>query len=145
MSRPKTPIRATLDDIQWICGTWSGKQSNEFSVEHWGMPHKGELVCYCSHYINEGLQYIDLLALKEVTGYITAHTRRFRSELEAIPNESDTVKYSLVIMEDKRFRLHTTDFGDDAWLTYELDNCTLVRSLVFGDESTFIQNFRFTK
>ena len=95
---PRPP--ATLKDVSWLVGSWTGTAFGNQFEEVWNPPSAGSMVGMFKLFDAEkGVVFYELLLLKEEAGSLSLLVKHFSPDFVAWEDKEDFVNFKLVKVE----------------------------------------------
>jgi hypothetical protein len=99
-----TPATATIDQVAWIAGAWSGKLNDRIIEQHWMTPLGGSMVAmYRSIRDNKPTLY-ELLAIETEGSGLALRIKHFAPGVGLVSQEAkeESANHTLVRVEDRK-------------------------------------------
>lgn len=87
---------ATIKDVAWLAGNWSGTGMGGVSDETWGTPNNGVMVGTYRLVINNKPVFYEMMWLMEHEGSIILRLKHFSAELVGWEEKDKTVDFKFV-------------------------------------------------
>jgi hypothetical protein len=94
-------IPATLQDIQWMVGPWTGELGAQTVEEAWRAPQGGVMSTMITLGSAAGIDMIELIAIREEGDSLVLHLRQFSPALEL--RHSDDMRLQACDAQSVRF------------------------------------------
>lgn len=91
---------ATLDDADWLVGSWVGTGFGQNFEEVWTRPSVGSMVGLFKLFTDEGVSFYEILLLEVEDGTLSLKVKHFSDEFIAWEDKEDYVNFKLVAKED---------------------------------------------
>lgn len=82
MSIQSNAVAASLGDLQWMVGSWTGKLGDQTVQEAWSTPSGGTMSTMIRLTDANTTVMIELISIREVDGSLILHLRQFSPALE---------------------------------------------------------------
>ena len=119
----ETPPAATLDDAEWLVGSWQCEAFGERCEEAWNAPSAGSMVGFFKLFDEEeGVRFYELLLLTVEDGTLVMKVKHFNADFSAWEEKADYVSFPLVAVEPDALHFRALSFyrrgpdAMDAWL-----------------------------
>ncbi|MCB0838168.1 MAG: hypothetical protein KDD99_15955 [Bacteroidetes bacterium] len=100
----ETSPQATIDDIRWLAGHWTGEAFGGPVEEHWAPPSAGSMVGTFKATKDGKVNFYEIETISEVDGTLILRLKHFHSDLKGWEEKDKTVDFPLVkITEDKAY------------------------------------------
>lgn len=112
---------ATIDDVAWLAGSWSGEAFGQPFEEVWNPPSAGSMVGMFKLLGDDGVEFYELLLLLEEEGSLSLKVRHFNPDFTAWEDRDENVTFPLVRIEDDVVHFSGLSFyrvGDDEMVGY---------------------------
>lgn len=101
LNKDSQPAKATLEDVQWFVGSWTGTAFGSQFEEVWNPESAGTMVGMFKLFDNEkGVIFYELLLLKEVNDSLEMQVKHFSADFVSWEDKKDFVTFKLVKIED---------------------------------------------
>lgn len=97
-SESRTP--ATLEDVAWMVGSWSGTAFGNTFEEVWNPPSAGSMIGMWKLVDGDRVVFYELMLLVEEEGSLSLKVKHFNSDLTAWEEKEDYVRFRLVKIHD---------------------------------------------
>ncbi len=97
---PETRPAATLDDVAWLAGSWTGTAFGSRFEEVWNPPSAGSMVGLFKLYDDEGVSFYEILLIIEEGESLALRVKHFSDEFVAWEDKPDYVSFPLVRVDD---------------------------------------------
>lgn len=77
-------VAATLADLQWMCGPWTGDLGPQQVEENWSEPKGGTMSTMIRLTSETETIMIELISIREADGSLILHLRQFSPALEPV-------------------------------------------------------------
>jgi len=120
---------ATLDDVSWLVGSWSGSAFGGTFEETWSPPSMGSMVGFFKLYDEDRVAFYELLLLVEEEGSLSLKVKHFNPDFTAWEDKEDYVTFRFISAEEDAIHFSGISF-------YRIDADTLHGYLVMrsGDD-----------
>ncbi|MDJ0760523.1 MAG: DUF6265 family protein [Woeseiaceae bacterium] len=119
---------ATLDDVEWLVGSWVGTAFGQRFEEVWNPASAGSMVGMFKLYGDEGVDFYELLLLIEEEGSLALRVKHFTSDFVAWEEKEDYVSFPLVRIDPDAIHFSGLSF-------YRIDDDTIEGYIVMRSES----------
>jgi hypothetical protein len=102
-SAPAVPVKATVDQLAWVSGAWTGMLGDRTIEQHWSTPLAGSIVAmYRSIQANKPTLY-ELLAMENSADTVVLRIKHFTPGPGLVGQEAkdQSVDQTLVKLEDR--------------------------------------------
>lgn len=106
----QTSAKATIADISWLAGAWSGTGLGGVSEEVWSKPNNGVMVGTYRLIINNKPIFYEMMWMMEVEGSIILRLKHFSPELVGWEEKDKTVDFKFVDRVGDRMRFSGLTF-----------------------------------
>ena len=120
---------ATLDDAQWLVGSWAGTAFGKRFEEVWNPPSSGSMVGMFKLYGDDGVSMYELMVMTVLDGTLSLKIRHFNADFTAWEGKDEDVTLRLVKKE--RDALH---FGTISFYRRDEDHIDAYVLFMDGDE-----------
>jgi len=96
---PDARVPATLEDVAWMVGSWSGEAFGGTFEEVWNPASVGSMVGMFKVIGDEGVVFYELMLLVEEEGSISLKVKHFNPDFTAWEEKDDYVRFRLVGIE----------------------------------------------
>jgi hypothetical protein len=126
---PESRPAATLDDVAWLVGNWSGEAFGASFEEHWNPPSAGSMVGFFKLLDDNQVSFYELLLLVEEEGSLSLKVKHFNPDFTAWEDKEDYVTFRYIMSNDDAVHFSGISF-------YRTDDDNMVGYIVFrnGDE-----------
>lgn len=90
---------ATLEDADWLVGSWTGTAFGSHFEEHWNPPSAGSMVGLFKLFNDEGVSFYEILLLTVDEGTLSLKVKHFSADFTAWEEKGDYVNFRLVKKE----------------------------------------------
>lgn len=120
---------ASLDDVAWLAGNWSGEAFGGRFEEHWNPPSGGSMIGLFKLLDGESAAFYELMLLVEEAGSLSLKVKHFSPDFTAWESKEDYVTFRYIMSEDDAVHFSGISF-------YRIDDDTMHAYLVMkaGDE-----------
>jgi hypothetical protein len=120
---------ATLDDVAWLVGNWSGEAFGNTFEEGWNPPSAGSMIGFFKLMDGEEVVFYELLLLVEEEGSLSLKVKHFSADFTAWEDKTDYVDFRFVKSEENAVHFSGISF-------YRVDDDTMHGYIVFrnGDD-----------
>lgn len=94
--------KATLSDVSWITGHWSGEAFGGITEEIWGPPLGDSMMFSFKLVVDDKVNFYELGHIKEEGGTLLLQLKHFDGDLKAWEEKEKTVDFKLVKLEGPR-------------------------------------------
>ena len=126
---PDNRPAATLNDVTWLVGNWSGEAFGASFEEHWNPPSAGSMVGFFKLLNDDEVSLYELLLLVEEEGSLSLKVKHFNPDFTAWEDKEDYVTFRYIMSDDEAIHFSGISF-------YRIDDDNMVGYIVFrnGDE-----------
>lgn len=90
------PPAASIDDVAWLTGRWSGEGLGSIAEETW-LPPAGDAMAGVFRLVGEdGVQFYEVVTVREVAGSLLLQLKHFGPDLVGWEESDETVDFPLV-------------------------------------------------
>lgn len=113
---------ATLEDADWLVGSWTGTAFGKNFEEVWNAPTADSMIGLFKLYDDEGVSFYELLLMTVENGTLSLKVKHFSPEFVAWEEKSDFINFKLVKLEENALHFSGISFyrrGDnhiDGWI-----------------------------
>jgi len=120
---------ATLDDVSWLVGNWSGEAFGNTFEEGWNPPSAGSMIGFFKLMDGDNVVFYELLLLVEEEGSLSLKVKHFSADFTAWEDKPDYVTFRYVTSDDDAIHFSGISF-------YRIDDDTMHGYIVFhnGDD-----------
>lgn len=114
-------VPATLDDVAWMVGAWTGDAFGGTFEEVWNPPSLGTMVGMFKVLGDEKVNFYELLLLAEEEGSLVLKVKHFHADFTAWEDKDDYVTFRLVSISPDAAHFSGLSFyrkGDDEIHTF---------------------------
>jgi hypothetical protein len=113
----ETRPAATIEDANWLIGSWSGTAFGQNFEETWNPPSADTMVGLFKLFGEDGVAFYELLLLNVEDGTLSLKVKHFNADFSAWEEKADFVNFRLVKKEDDALHFGGISFykrGDDS-------------------------------
>ena len=100
MNRPK----ATIEDVAWLAGSWTGEVFGSRFEEVWSQPSAGTMMGMYKVLGEDGVSFYELEMIVEVEGSLEMRVKHFSADFTAWEEKAEYLSFPLVkVDEDQIF------------------------------------------
>ena len=114
---------ATLDDVSWLVGNWSGEAFGSTLEEGWNPPSAGSMIGFFKLMDGDDVAFYELLLLVEEEGSLSLKVKHFNADFTAWEDKADYVTFRYVKSDDNAIHFSGISF-------YRIDDDTMHAYLV---------------
>lgn len=120
---------ATLDDVSWLVGNWSGEAFGSTFEEGWNPPSAGSMIGFFKLMDGGEVVFYELLLLVEEEGSLSLKVKHFNADFTAWEEKADYVTFRYVKSGDDAIHFSGISF-------YRVDDDTMNAYIVMrsGDD-----------
>ena len=96
------PPAATLDDISWLEGHWTGEAFGGLAEEIWSAPRGGSMMGMYRHIDGASVSMYEILALVEESGSLVLKLKHFNPDLTGWEEKNEVRAFPLVKREAEK-------------------------------------------
>jgi hypothetical protein len=96
----ETRPEATIEDAEWLVGSWTGTAFGQQFEEVWNPPSAGTMIGLFKLYGDDGVSFYELLELSVEDGTLSLKVKHFSADFTAWETKEDYVTFRLVKKED---------------------------------------------
>ena len=97
---PDSRPPATLDDVAWLAGSWTGEAFGGTFEEVWNPPSAGSMVGLFKTIGDDEVGFYEILLLVEEEGSLSLKVKHFSADFTAWEDKEDYVRFRFVKAED---------------------------------------------
>lgn len=126
---PENRPAATLNDVSWLVGNWSGEAFGNTFEESWNPPSAGSMIGFFKLMDGDDVVFYELLLLVEEEGSLSLKVKHFSSDFTAWEDKADYVTFRYIKSDDDAVHFSGISF-------YRIDEDTMDGYIVFrsGEE-----------
>jgi hypothetical protein len=126
---PENRPAATLNDVSWLVGNWSGEAFGSTFEEGWNPPSAGSMIGFFKLTDGDDVVFYELLLLVEEEGSLSLKVKHFNADFTAWEEKADYVTFRYVKSDDDAIHFSGISF-------YRIDEDTMDGYIVFrsGEE-----------
>ena len=109
---------ATLEDVEWLVGSWVGTAFGQQFEEVWNPASAGSMVGMFKLYGDDGVNFYELLLLIEEEGSLALRVKHFTPEFISWEEKEDYVSFPLVRIDPDAIHFSGLSF-------YRIDDVTM--------------------
>lgn len=117
LSKGEARPEATLEDANWLVGSWTGSAFGKQFEEVWNAPSAGSMVGMFKVFDASGVEFYEIMLLTREEGTLSLKVKHFSADFVAWEEKPDFVNFRLVKLEDDA--LH---FGGISFYRRDTDN-----------------------
>lgn len=125
---PAARPAATLEDVAWLAGSWTGTAFGQRFEEVWKSPSAGSMVGLFKLYDGDQVSFYELLLLIEEEGSLAIRVKHFSPEFVAWEEKSDYVSFPLVRVDENAVHFSGLSF-------HRVDDDTIVGYIVMKNDA----------
>ena len=118
---------ATLDDVSWLAGSWTGDAFGQAFEQVWNAPSAGSMVGLFKLYQGDKVSFYELLLLVEEEGSLSLKVKHFTPEFIAWEDKEDYISFPLVRIDDDAIHFSGLSF-------YRVDEDRMAGYIVMRNE-----------
>lgn len=100
LAEGEQPPAATLEDAQWLVGSWAGTAFGKRFEEVWNPPSAGSMVGMFKLFGDDGVAMYELMVITVENGTLSLKIRHFNPDFTAWEDKDEDVTLRLVKKED---------------------------------------------
>ena len=100
LAEGEQPPEATLEDAQWLVGSWAGTAFGKRFEEVWNPPSAGSMVGMFKLFGDDGVAMYELMVITVENGTLSLKIRHFNPDFTAWEDKDEDVTLRLVKKED---------------------------------------------
>ena len=120
---PDNRPAASLEEVDWLVGNWSGEAFGNRFEEHWNPPSAGSMVGFFKLLDGDAVSFYELLLLVEEEGSLSLKVKHFNPDFTAWEEKEDYVTFRYIMSEDDAIHFSGISF-------YRIDDDTMHAYLV---------------
>ena len=120
---------ATLDDVSWLVGNWSGEAFGNTFEQSWNPASAGSMIGFFKLMDSDAVVFYELLLLVEEEGSLSLKVKHFNADFSAWEEKTDYTNFRFI--ESKEDAVHFSGIS-----FYRIDEDTMHGYIVFrsGEE-----------
>jgi len=120
---------ATLEDVAWLAGSWSGEAFGSTFEQSWNPPSAGSMIGFFKLLSEDQVAFYELLILVEEEGSLSLKVKHFSADFTAWEDKEDYVAFRFIKAEEDAAHFSGISF-------YRIDENTVHGYLVMrsGDD-----------
>ena len=96
--------KATIDDVSWIQGHWTGKAFGQYAEEVWTAPAGGSMMGVFKLFSEEAVSFYEILIIREFEESLVLQLKHFHDNLKGWEAKDQTVDFPLLkLTKEKAF------------------------------------------
>ncbi len=96
LAEGESPPEATLDDVAWLVGSWSGTAFGQRFEEVWNPASADSMVGMFKLFNDDGVSFYEILTLTVDDGTLSLKVKHFNRDFTAWEEKEDYVEFRLV-------------------------------------------------
>ncbi len=140
LSDPNIRPKASLEEVSWLTGNWTGTAFDQQFEEVWNPPSAGSMVGMFKLFdLEKGVSFYELMLIVEQEESLSLLVKHFSSEFISWETKEDFVNFKLVTIKENEIHFSGLSFyriNDDtihAYLALKMKDQSLVeKKLVFN-------------
>lgn len=104
------PPAATLDDVSWLVGSWTGTAFGKTFEEEWSSPSAGSMIGTFKLIDGDAVSFYELMMLSVDDGRLSLKVKHFNADFTAWEDKDDYVDFKLVALDDDELHFHGLSF-----------------------------------
>lgn len=96
----ETPPAATLDDAEWLVGSYAGTAFGSRFEQHWSRPSAGSMIGTFKLIGEDGAEFFELLMLSVDDGTLSLKVKHFNPDFSAWEEKTEHIDFRLVKLAD---------------------------------------------
>lgn len=121
---PDSRPAATLDDVSWVVGNWSGEAFGSTFEQSWNPASAGSMIGFFKLMDGDAVVFYELLLLVEEEGSLSLKVKHFNPDFTAWEEKADYTNFRFVKSEDDAVHFSGISF-------YRIDDNTMHGYIVF--------------
>ena len=143
------PAKATVDQLAWVTGAWTGTLNDRIIEQHWSAPLAGSIVAmYRSIRANKPTLY-ELLAIEQEGEGVVLRIKHFAPGAGLVGREAkdQSIDYPLVSLGDRTAVFEGNAGGSPARITFRSPDTSTLDITVAGqrDGKAVATEFKYTR
>lgn len=111
LSDPEIRPKATIEQITWLAGSWTGTAFDKQFEEVWNPPSAGSMVGMFKLFDQEkGVSFYELMLIVEQQGSLSLLVKHFSSEFVSWETKEDHVNFKLVAIKENELHFSGLSF-----------------------------------
>jgi len=99
---PANRPQATIEDVAWLAGSWTGEVFGSRFEEAWSSPSAGTMMGMYKVLGDDGVSFYELEMIVEERGSLEMRVKHFGSDFTAWEEKEEYLSFPLVKVEDDR-------------------------------------------
>lgn len=96
------PVKASIEDVAWIQGNWTGEAFGGVVEENWSAPKGDSMMASFKLVVNEKVQFYELEIIREFGNSLVLQLKHFNKDLAGWETKKETVDFPLLeILQNK--------------------------------------------
>ena len=100
LNDPESRPPATLEDVSWLVGSWTGEAFGGTFEQAWNPPSRGSMVGFFKFMGDETVGFYELLLLVEEEGSLSLKVKHFNPDFSAWEEREEYVDFRFVRADD---------------------------------------------
>ena len=125
---PEVRPAATLADVAWLAGSWTGTAFGQRFEEVWNPPSAGSMVGMFKLYQGDEVSFYEILLLIEEEGSLAIRVKHFSPEFVSWEDKTDYVSFPLVRVDEDAVHFSGLSF-------YRIDEDTIDGYIVMKSDA----------
>ena len=93
---------ATIDDVSWIQGYWTGAIFGDRFEEIWSPPINGTMMGSFKHLDGENVNFYELMTISEEEGSLMFRLKHFNADMTGWEEKNEVISWPLVKIDKQR-------------------------------------------
>ena len=100
---PSAPAKATIDQLSWVAGAWTGTLGERTIEQHWSAPVGGSIIAMYRSIQNNKATLYELLAMEQEGDGVSLRIKHFAPGAGLVGQEAkdESANHALVKLEDR--------------------------------------------
>lgn len=115
-----TPTRATVQQLAWIAGAWSGTLGDRIIEQHWSAPSGNSMVAMYRSIRNDQAQLYELLAIEQEGDAVVLRIKHFAPGPGLVGREAkdESINHTLVRLDGRTATFQGTGVDNPARVSF---------------------------
>ncbi len=119
-------VKAELDNLRWLAGSWSGRVDGDDMEEVWTEPSAGAMMGMFRHIADGSVRFYEFMTITKEPEHIKLTIKHFNPDLVGWEDKDGAARFVLTRSTGKQAVFHQSSANKPLWLIYEtLDGSTL--------------------
>ncbi|MFC1799395.1 DUF6265 family protein [Candidatus Eisenbacteria bacterium] len=110
---------ASLDDLVWLAGSWSGRIDGDDFEEVWSAPSAGAMMGMFKHVSDGSVRFYEFMTITREAEQIDLTIKHFNPDLVGWEEKDGAARFVLTRSTGKQAVFHQSSGDKPLWLVYE--------------------------